>query len=339
MTTVFEAMADGDHEVVLFAREPAAGLRAIVAVHSTVAGPAVGGTRMRAYATEREALRDVLALSRDMTYKAAIHRVPLGGGKAVIIGDPATVKTPELLRAFGRAVDRLGGGFVASEDVGISSRDVEIMREATPHVTTPAGAPGTMSDPPYGTAYGVVVAIRTAARLALGRDDLAGVRVAVQGAGAVGGWVCRLLAERGAVVAVADVDQGRAAATGARVVSPRTVAEADCDVFAPCALGGLIDEHLAERLRCRAVVGAANNVLADPALAVRLHERGILYAPDFVANSGGMAQEAALRAGGSDEQVRAQIEQIGPILEEVRARAVDGDTHRAAVELALERLA
>lgn len=339
---VFEALEQDEHEAVLFARDARSGLRAIIAIHSTFAGPAVGGTRMLAYPSDREALLDALRLSRDMTYKAAIHGLPLGGGKAVILGDPRGDKTPELLRAYGRAVDGLGGRYIASEDSGIGSRDMEVIAEATSHVTTPAGAPGTMADPPFGTAHGVVVAIRTVTRLALGRDDLAGVRVAVQGAGAVGSWVCRLLARAGASVELADVDPQRAAAiaeeTGARVVTPRTVLSADCDVLSPCALGGLIDEEVADELRCRAVAGAANNLLTSPAVAERLHQRGILYAPDFVVSSGGMAQEGGLREGWSHERIAAQIDQIGPILEEVVERAADGNTHSAAVRLARERL-
>jgi leucine dehydrogenase len=341
-TRVFEALERDGHEAMLFAQDSRSGLRAIIAIHSTVAGPAVGGTRMRKYASEREALLDALRLSRDMTYKAAIHRLPLGGGKAVILGDPRQEKTPALLRAYGRAVDGLGGRYIASEDSGIGSRDLEVIAQATPHVTTLAGAPGTMADPPFATAHGVVVAIRTVARLTLDREDLAGVRVAVQGAGAVGSWVCRLLAREGASVELADVDPQRGAAVaeeiGARVVSPRSVVSAACDVFSPCALGGVIDEQVADRLRCRGVAGAANNVLTSPAVAERLHHCGILYAPDFVASSGGMVQEGGLREGWSHARIAARIDQIGPILEETVKRAADGDTHTAAVRLARERL-
>ncbi|MCP5367930.1 MAG: Glu/Leu/Phe/Val dehydrogenase [Hyphomicrobiales bacterium] len=283
-----------DHEQVVHAFDAATGLRAIIAIHSTALGPAVGGCRMWPYADDAAALTDVLRLSRGMTYKSALAGLPFGGGKSVIIGDPARDKTPALFAAFGAAVDRLGGRYVAAEDVGTSVEDMDHMRRATRHV---AGLAGGSGDPSPVTAYGVFMALSAAVRHRLGRDgrgrdELGGLTVAVQGLGHVGFELCRLLHGAGAGLVVADIDPGRvaeAAATfGAEGAPPDRIHAAPADVFAPCALGGILNDSTIPDLGAAIVCGAANNQLAAPGHAGAMARRGVLYVPDYLANAGGI---------------------------------------------------
>lgn len=309
-----------DHERVLLAHDPASGLRAIVAVHSSALGPAFGGCRMRDYADAAAALADALRLSRGMTYKAAVCGLPLGGGKSVILGDPRRDKTPALLRAMGRLVESLGGRYVVADDVGTTLDDLAVMREATAH--TAAATPASREAALGVTAWGVLAAIRAAARHRLGRGgDLAGLRVAVQGLGNVGMPLCGYLAAEGARLVVADPDPARTAAAeaafGADVVPPEAIYDAEADLLAPCALGGVLDDATIPRLRAAVVCGGANNQLASPRHDAALAARGIVYVPDYVANAGGVIDyhqeliddrpEAVLAAVGRIEAVAAEI--------------------------------
>jgi leucine dehydrogenase len=289
--TVFDNTAFDDHELVTFARDPESGLSAILALHNTSRGPALGGCRMWPYASTHAAVTDALRLARGMTYKAAISGLSFGGGKSVIIGDPASEKTPELLQAMGRAVDALGGRYTVAEDGGIGVDDVAQMARATDRV---AGMPvgDSDGDPSPATAYGVYQGIRAAVRHSLGRTDLGDLRIGVQGAGAVGDKLCAYLAAEGAHVLVADIDSELANAVaakhGAHTCPAEDILAADVDVLAPCALGGIIDDVSLPRIRARIIAGAANNQLAADHHGPALRDRGILYAPDYVVNAGGV---------------------------------------------------
>ena len=280
-------------EQILRCRDPETGLQAVIAVHDTTLGPAMGGCRMWRYASDDEALADAQRLARGMTCKAALAGLPLGGGKAVIIGDPGRDKSPALFRAFGRAVDHLRGTYITGEDVGTSVADMGAVRRETRHV---AGLASGSGDPSPMTALGVLHGIRAAVRHRYGADTLDGLTVAVQGLGHVGHRLCGLLHEAGARLVVSDVVTERveraADAFGARAVGPDAIAAAEAEVFAPCALGGAVDRATRTRLRARVVAGAANNQLASPEDGVALHRAGVLYAPDYVINAGGLISVA-----------------------------------------------
>ena len=319
------------HERVVFINDQASGLRAIIAIHSTRLGPAAGGCRMWPYASPDEALADVLRLSRGMTYKNAVAGLDLGGGKAVIIADPKTQKTPALMRAFGRAVEGLGGAYFTAEDVGVGVDDMELVRQETRFVAGLAEGRHASGDPSPVTARGVFEGLRIAVRLKLGREDLTGVRVAVQGLGHVGESLCGMLGEAGATLLVADIDPARAQAvaraSGAAVVAPDAIIDADADVFAPCALGGILNDDTIPRLRARIIAGAANNQLGRPEHGDALHARGILYVPDFVINGGGIINVAREIAGIDDggwveQKLAGLVANLEAILREAAERAV-----------------
>lgn len=287
---VFSAKEFDDHEAVLFVRDRATGLKAIIAVHDTTLGPALGGTRMWKYESEAAALDDVLRLSRGMTYKSSLAGINLGGGKSVIIGDAQTDKTPQLFEAFGRAVDRLGGSYIAAEDVGTSPTDLEYARRTTRHI---AGiSEGNAGDPSPATAFGVLQGLKAAVLLRLKKNSLAGLRIAVQGLGHVGFSLCRLLREAGAELIVTDVNEAliRQAVTefGATAVPTEAIYDQEADVFAPCALGAVLNDATIARLKASIVAGSANNQLAEPRHAEALKARGILYTPDYALNAGGI---------------------------------------------------
>lgn len=331
-----------DHEMVLFCRDADAGLTAIIAVHSTLAGPACGGTRMWSYADETAAVTDVLRLSRGMTFKTILAGLPLGGGKSVILGDPRKDKSEALFRAFARKVDALSGRYIAAEDVGISVDDIAIMAEETPHVS---GRRDLSGDPSPVTARGVFQGLRAAAKDALGSSDLTGRVIAIQGLGHVGWALARYLADAGATLIVADVDDARVQRAvqelGATPERPDSIHAADCDIYAPCALGGAISEKTVTELRCHVVAGAANNQLATPDMGRALDQRGILYAPDYVLNAGGIINVAAEIAGNYDRAAAlAQADRIGDTLHEIftRARQTCRPPSEVADSIALERL-
>ena len=296
----------GEHEEVAVQRDPASGLHAIIAIHDTTLGPAVGGCRMWPYRSEAAALQDALRLSRGMSYKSALAELPLGGGKAVIVGDPATAKSPALLRAFGRFVEQLGGRYLVGEDVGISVDDVEVMARETRHTCGRSRASGSSGDPSPLTARGVLAGIH--ACLAHRRDgaSLAGLRVAVQGLGHVGYELCRLLHQQGAELLVSDLCAERLARAvselGATAVEPGQILEQQVDVLAPCALGAVLNDDTIPRLCTGIVAGAANNPLAEERHGELLAARDVLFAPDYVINAGGIINIASELRGDYDPE-------------------------------------
>ena len=283
-----------DHELVEVVREPKSGLTAIIAVHSSHLGPGAGGTRFWHYAEPKNAMRDALRLSRGMSYKNAMAGLPMGGGKAVILADDKGTKTPEMLTAFADAVEALGGRYVTAEDVGISEADMARVAERTQYVSglPVEGEDAAGGDPGPFTAMGIYHGIKAAVRHKLGRDTLEGAHVAIQGTGSVGGGVARLLAKDGAKLTLADIDSARAEALarelGGEAVASDTIMGVSCDVFSPNALGAILDDEGIARLDCQIVAGGANNQLARAPHGPMLAERGILYAPDYVINAGGI---------------------------------------------------
>jgi leucine dehydrogenase len=336
------------HEQVCFCHDAASGLRAIIAIHNTALGPALGGVRMWPYANEADALADVLRLSRGMTYKSALAGLQLGGGKSVIIGDPARDKSRELMIAMGEAVDALGGRYIAAEDSGTTVEDLKAMRDVTRHVAGIADKPTAQGgmrtgDPSPATAYGVYAGIRAAVAFRLQRDDLDGVRVAVQGVGSVGFKLAKRLAAQGARLWLTDIDTDRArlacGEVNATLVRPEEIFALDVDVFAPCAMGAVINDDTAAKLRARIVAGAANNQLAQTRHADALAERGILYAPDYVINAGGVI-DVALELDAFDvDAVNERVAAIGATLTEIfeRAEREGRNTSEVADRLAREK--
>ena len=309
MSTVTEQIASRGHEQVVFVADAASGLRAIIAIHSTALGPSLGGVRFWQYPDEEAALVDVLRLSEAMTRKAAVAGLHQGGGKAVVlVDDPDAPHSEGLLRALGRSIDDLGGRYLAAEDVGATPGDMDTIATETRWVTGVAAAAGGSGDPSPMTAAGVVAAMRAVGESLDGEASVAGRRVAVQGAGHVGAHLVEMLTAASASVVVADVNAERAAtvaaAHGAETIAAADVLAEECDIVAPCGLGGVLSRDSVPTLRCRAVCGAANNQLADESVGALLQERGILYAPDFVANAGGIINLAE-EFTGYDRRTRA----------------------------------
>jgi leucine dehydrogenase len=343
---VFEELAKGDHEQVIFCRDEASGLRAIIALHNTQLGPALGGCRMFPYANERDALVDVLRLSRGMTYKAAVSGLNLGGGKTVIIGDPRRDKSEAMWRSLGRFIHALDGRYITAEDSGSTMADMEILRSETPHVVGISRDLGGSGNPAPVTALGVFSGIRAAIEEALGRTACTGVRVSVQGCGAVGYHIIRHLVEAGAHVTATDVDTvalSRAVADfGVDAVAPDRIYAAPADVFAPCAMGGILNAQTIPQLTCKVVAGAANNQLADErADGQRLADRNILYAPDFAINAGGLINVANELEGYNQERALTHAKQVYGVLQAIFAKARQEKmmTWEAANCLAAERMA
>jgi leucine dehydrogenase len=339
--TVFEHPDFDDHEHIAFLSDAATGLRAIVAIHTTSSlGLAGGGCRIWPYASDDAALRDVLRLSKAMTYKLVLAGIPSGGAKTVVIADPHKDKNEDLLRALGRAVHSLGGRYVIAEDVGTTPADMELIAKETPYVAGRSGGSGDTTPP---TAFGTFLALECAVKRRLERADLSGLRVAIQGVGGVGFRLGQLLAERGAKLWVTDIDEAKVRRAvdelGAQAVAGDAIYDADIDVFAPCALGDILtDEHIG-RLQCSVVVGAANNQLPTEAQAETLRSREILYAPDFVVNMGGVLGAARLGEA-TDEKMRKSLQRIVDTLERVfdRAETENLTTHAAAVAIAKDAL-
>ncbi|WP_276324456.1 Leu/Phe/Val dehydrogenase [Dethiobacter alkaliphilus] len=312
-------------EEFVFCRDSETGLQAIVAIHDTTLGPALGGTRMKVYATEKEALLDVASLARAMTYKAAMAGLDLGGGKAVIIGDPEKEKTESLLRAYGRFVERLGGRYITSVDSGINQYDIDCIRRETKYAVGGSAVGGRGGCPSPATAYGVLEGIRACATQVYGSPELKGKVVAVQGVGNVGRALCQYLADEGAKLIISDVNKALGQEImnrfGARWVEPDEVHKVTCDIFSPCALGNVVTEETLPEFDCRIIAGAANNVLADNSLADRLHESEILYAPDYVINAGGLIYVANENTSCTSPEIMAVVGRIGERLAQVLARA------------------
>ncbi len=324
--SVFTATEQGGHEQVLFARDGESGLNAIIAIHSTVLGPALGGTRFYPYDSEAEALADALRLSSAMTRKNAAAGLDFGGGKGVIMGDQRVLKSERLLRAYGRAIESLGGAYVTAEDVGTTIADMELIARESGAVTGASRGAGGSGDPSPATARGLLAAMRGAARSLWGGPDLTGRHVAIQGVGKVGGAFARELAEAGARLTLADVNEralrSLAEELGADVTAPGDIHAVECDVFAPCALGGALTAETVPELRCAAIIGSANNQLASDELAAALAEREVLYVPDFIVNAGGvinLAEEVGREYRA--ERANGRIDGIEAVVSDLLARA------------------
>lgn len=317
--TAFWTEADfDDHEFVHVVRDRASGLTAIIAVHSTHLGPGAGGTRFWHYPNPKDGLRDALRLSRGMSYKNAMAGLPAGGGKAVLLADEARTKTPEMLAAFARAVEGLGGRYITAQDVGMSQDDMVALKTNTDHV---AGLPGQGGDPGPYTARGVFLGVKAAAERALGASDMRGVRVAIQGLGSVGGGLARYLAAEGAELTLADINEDRAAAMaeelGGTAVLADEILTVEADIVSPNALGAIITEQSIDALKAKVVAGGANNQLATGSEGAMLRDRGILYAPDYVINAGGIINVLRHVDNADDNEINARIDRIPGRLSQV----------------------
>ncbi len=337
---VHQAMRSYGHEQITHVEDEETGLEAIIAIHDTTLGPSLGGTRLLPYESHDDALRDVCRLSRAMTYKAAASDLDLGGGKAVIRAGP-DLKTPEMMAAYGRFVDRLGGHYITSVDVNTGVEDMDRIAAETPHVV---GTSAGLGDPSPITARGVFAGMRACVEATYDSPDLTGLSVVVQGVGKVGTGLVELLVDHGASVTVSDVDED-AAATLARKHGLETVAPADvygepCDVFAPCAIGGVINDETVPQLECDIVAGGANNILEERRHAGALRERDILYAPDYVINAGGLITVAAEHTGKRRGEARREAVAIGDRIRMLIDRAEEADTTvlEAADAYARERI-
>lgn len=315
MVDYYKLPAFQGHEQVTFFHDKYSGLRAIVAIHDTTLGPALGGTRMWPYASDEEALVDVLRLSEGMTYKAAAAGLKLGGGKAVIIGDPKKDKSEVLFRAFGKCVHTLGGRYITAEDVGTDVNDMEFIRMETSYVTGVEQSHGGSGNPAPFTAYGVFQGLRASVEVGFQKKTCEGLTVAVQGLGNVGWELCKLLLEDGATVVATDIDADRCERAKKElgvheVVTPNEIYSVDCDIFSPCALGAVINDDTIEKLKCKVVAGAANNQLKEDRHGRILFQKNILYVPDYVINAGGLINVYVELEGYSRERARRYCRQI-----------------------------
>jgi leucine dehydrogenase len=338
---LFDRIAEMGHEQLVLCSDPSAGYRGIIAIHSTTLGPALGGTRFWQYASDEEAIIDALRLARGMTYKNAVAGLNLGGGKSVIIGDNRTTNREMLFRAHGRFVEGLGGRYITAEDVGTSTSDMEFVHMETDYVTGLAGRSG---DPSPVTARGVFRAIQASAKYRWGSESLVGKTVAIQGCGHVGYYLAKELHEAGAILVVTDIDAERVKRVvqdcGARAVEPGEIYGVKADIFAPCALGGIINDKTIPQLRVEIVAGAANNQLLEERHGDLLEERGILYAPDFVANAGGVINVYSELAGWDAMRALRKADEIYNttlgVFEIAKAEGIP--TYEAADRLAERRL-
>jgi len=343
---IFSTMARMEHEQLVFCHDEVLGLKAIIAVHNTVLGPAMGGTRMWNYQSEEEAVKDALRLSRGMTFKNAIAGLNIGGGKAVIIGDAKKIKTEALMRRFGKFVHSLNGKYWTAEDVNMSARDMEYIRMETPYVTGIPESMGGSGDPSPVTAYGVYIGMKASAKKAYGSDNLKGKKIVVQGAGNVGTYLIEHLLKEEATVFVSDIFEDKLAAVTKKfnvsVVDPKDLYTMDMDIYAPCALGATLNDITIPQLKCAIVAGAANNQLdEEDQHAEMLKSRGIIYAPDFLINSGGITNVYYEQQGNYNRQrVYEQTERIYEVCQEVLEYAENNETttHQAALQLALNRI-
>lgn len=344
--TLFELMASNDYGEVHFARDEASGLRAIVAIHDTRLGPALGGCRFLHYAKEEDAIVDALRLARGMTYKAALAGLPLGGGKSVLLRpENPDFDRAALFRAFGRFVDNLGGRYITAEDSGSGLEDMSVIRSVTKHVTGVGVDQGGSGDPSPFTALGVRRGIEACVMQRMGRDSLDGVHVAVQGIGQVGYHLCHELAQLGAKLSVADIDPAKAERAarefGATVVPLDGIFAVECDVLAPCALGAVLNDTTIPQIRAKIIAGSANNQLAEPRHGDALYERGVLYAPDYVLNSGGLINVAIEIEGYDADKSRAKTMKVYDTVLEIaqRSQATKTPTYRVADQIVEEKLA
>ena len=339
---VIAKMSQFNHEQLLFCNDNATGLKAIVAVHNTTLGPALGGTRMWKYNNELEALNDVLRLSRGMTYKNSISGLNLGGGKAVIIGDARKDKSEALFRRFGKFVESLAGKYITAEDVGISPQDMVWVNMETNHVV---GLPGKSGDPSPVTAYGVYMGMKAAAKVQFGSDSLKGKKIAVQGVGHVGQYLVENLAKEGAEIFITDIHEQTlknvANKFGAKVVGLDEIYDIDSDIYAPCALGATVNDDTLDRLKSSIIAGAANNQLANENVhGVEVMKKGILYVPDFMLNAGGVINCYAEVKGLSPEWAMAKAEDIYNTALNIlnRSKTENIPTFKIANQMAEERI-
>ncbi|MFJ7928012.1 branched-chain amino acid dehydrogenase [Peribacillus sp. NPDC096622] len=342
---IFKYLEKYDYEQLLFCQDKQSGLKAIIAIHDTTLGPALGGTRMWTYASEEEAIEDALRLSRGMTYKNAAAGLNLGGGKTVIIGDPRKDKNEEMFRAFGRYIQGLNGRYITAEDVGTTVEDMDLIHEETDFVTGISPAFGSSGNPSPVTAYGVYRGMKAAAKEAFGTDSLEGKVVAVQGVGNVSYNLCRHLHEEGAKLIVTDINKESVARAvesfGATAVNPDEIYGVDCDIYAPCALGAVINDQTINQIRAKVIAGAANNQLKEPVHGDQIHEKGIIYAPDYVINAGGVINVADELLGYNRERALKKVETVYDTIERVIeiAKRDQIPTYKAADRMAEERIA
>ena len=344
--SVFEEVAKMGHEQIVYCHDEATGLKAIIGIHNTVLGPALGGTRMWNYATEEEAAIDVLRLSRGMTYKAAVSGLNLGGGKAVIIGDPAKLKNEPFLRRFGKFVNNLGGKYITAEDMNMKTSDMEYIGMETQHVTGLPVEMGGSGDPSPVTAYGVYMGIKAAAKKAYGSDSLSGKKISVQGVGQVGKYLVGHLAKEGAEIFITDLNQERLktveADSGATVVGMDEIYDLPVDIYAPCAMGATVNDETLKRLKASVIAGGANNILADEVRHGNLlRNEGIIYAPDFVINAGGIINiSSELKGSYNKDLAYSWTEKIYDTTQRIFefADSKDITTQEAAVKLAEKRI-
>ena len=342
---VFGQVSFDGHEQVVFCQDKDTGLKAIIGIHNTVLGPALGGTRMWNYTNEWEALNDVLRLSRGMTYKNSISGLNLGGGKAVIIGDAKSQKTPELMRRFGQFVDSLSGKYITAEDVGMETKDMDTVNEVTKYVAGVSVDRGGSGNPSPVTAYGVYMGMKAAAKYKYGSNSLGGKKVLVQGIGHVGEVLVQHLTENGALVTITDINEERvnqvATKYGATIYSGNDLYSAEVDIYAPCALGATINDTTINNIKASIIAGAANNQLANEAIHGKiLKEKGILYAPDFLINAGGVINVYSELVKWTNAQVMEKTENIYNTALEIFKFADDNNitTHQAAFSVAQKRI-
>ncbi|WP_271405994.1 Glu/Leu/Phe/Val family dehydrogenase [Tenacibaculum soleae] len=342
---VFGQLSFDNHEQIVFCNDEDTGLKAIIGIHNTTLGPALGGTRMWQYKSEWDALNDVLRLSRGMTYKSAITGLNLGGGKAVIIGDAKTQKNDALMRKFGEYVNSLSGKYITAEDVGMETRDMDIIREVTPHVTGVSEAIGGSGNPSPVTAYGVYMGMKAAAKYRFGTENLDGKKVLVQGVGHVGETLVKHITDEGAQVILNDINEARleelSKKYGANVVLGNDIYGLDIDIYAPCALGATVNDHSISQLKAKVIAGAANNQLANELKhGTLLREKGIAYAPDFLINAGGIINVYAEVAGYDKAESIKRTENIYNTTLDIfnLAEKESITTHQAAFNIAQARI-
>jgi leucine dehydrogenase len=341
---IFKYLEQYDYEQVVFCQDKQSGLKAIIAIHDTTLGPALGGTRMWTYESEEAAIIDALRLAKGMTYKNAAAGLNLGGGKTVIIGDPRKDKSEELFRAFGRYIQGLNGRYITAEDVGTTVADMDLIHEETDYVTGISPAFGSSGNPSPVTAYGVYVGMKAAAKEAFGTDSLEGKIVAIQGVGNVAYTLCKYLHEEGAQLIVTDINkeavQRAVEDFGARAVDPNEIYGVECGIYAPCALGATINDDTIPQLKAKVIAGSANNQLKDTRHGDLIHEMGIVYAPDYVINAGGVINVADELYGYNHERAIKKVDQIYASIEKVIAISKrDGiPTYVAADRMAEERI-
>ncbi len=344
-SVLFERLTQYDYEEIVFCQDKATGLKAIIAIHNTTLGPGLGGTRMYDYQNEQDAITDVLRLSRGMTYKAAISGLNLGGAKAVIIGDPRKLKSEAYMRKFGQFVENLNGKYITAEDIGTTTKDMEYINMSTDHVVGLPEIMGGGGDPSPVTAYGVYLGMKACAKEVFGNDNLSGKKVLVEGVGKVGGHLVEFLIKEGARVQVADVNKDAlnemVKKYDAGVVDLANVHEQDIDIYAPCALGATLNDTSIAKLKCSIVAGAANNQLADESIhGQMLMEKGILYAPDFLINAGGLINVYTELHGYNREIAMSRAENIYDVTQSIinLAKAENIPTYKAANKMAEQRI-